>query len=323
MKLETENFLRALLSALFLWAGIAKILAPGEFAAAVAGYRLTGPMLTLVVAAILPWVEVVCAVCLWLPRVRQSARACLIGCCVVFGVAITQAWVRGLDIHCGCFGEHGGGAQYPYWIGRDLILLAGLAWPWWREFSLGKPFVHLVPTAGALQRCSGVASLLMLGAILGLVSDGIRPKGILWRELGERRVDAGKQVVSVPSAALAAPERATMTVPEIAMPELRRLVNARAAVLVDARSRVFWRLGHLPDAISVPHDDFSRGLPYLRQAMAQTPGKPIVVYCEGGPCHDGSSVAQRLIANGFAAVRLFRAGWVAWEASGLPRQATQ
>jgi hypothetical protein len=42
----------------------------------------------------------------------------------VFLIALSSAWVRGLDIRCGCFGKDEVSTNYPMLLTRDALLLA-------------------------------------------------------------------------------------------------------------------------------------------------------------------------------------------------------
>jgi hypothetical protein len=49
---------------------------------------------------------------------------------VIFCAAIASAWIRGLDIHCGCFGHSGTSSTLPFALVRSLGLgfVAVLCW---------------------------------------------------------------------------------------------------------------------------------------------------------------------------------------------------
>lgn len=117
--------LRAIVAGVFAWAGLVKVGEPGQFQAAVDGYRLLPLSLTFIVAAYLPWLEISVAACLWVSRLKRGAEWVALGLTVIFMAALLSAWIRGLDVECGCFG--GTSTSQGYWwpIGRDLAL--GLA----------------------------------------------------------------------------------------------------------------------------------------------------------------------------------------------------
>ena len=99
-----EGGLRWLLAAILVWAALAKIANLHEFYAAILAYQMPVPNpLARSVAMVLPWLELLCGLLLLAGSAR---RAALVWTALMFGVfvlATGQAWVRGLDISCGCF----------------------------------------------------------------------------------------------------------------------------------------------------------------------------------------------------------------------------
>ena len=57
----------------------------------------------LTAAVVLPWVELLCGLLLLAGFWSQTALLSVTGLLVMFVIATGQAWVRGLDISCGCF----------------------------------------------------------------------------------------------------------------------------------------------------------------------------------------------------------------------------
>lgn len=128
--------LRLLLTGVFLWAGVAKLRGPHLFAADIAAFRLLpdgGVGSALVLAFYLPWLEVLCAAGLWVPRWRTAALGIGTMLLAGFTLALGSAWVRGLHLDCGCFGA-GGGTNLPVAVGRNLLLL-GVCLALWRSGS--------------------------------------------------------------------------------------------------------------------------------------------------------------------------------------------
>lgn len=117
--------LRIVLGGVFLYAGGLKIADPAAFAGNIAAYRLLPPFGNYLVAATLPWVELLCGLLIILGyRVRAGATLVLI-MNLVFVAALASAIIRGLDIDCGCFRQ--GGPKTTPWAAllRDLALIAG------------------------------------------------------------------------------------------------------------------------------------------------------------------------------------------------------
>jgi putative oxidoreductase len=95
-----------LLSALFAYAGWAKVFDPMGFKVSIEAYKL--PLAAPLVwfgAYFLPWVELFSAFGLWLRPLRTAAASLMVGMMALFTLAIAQAWARGLNFSCGCFGE--------------------------------------------------------------------------------------------------------------------------------------------------------------------------------------------------------------------------
>jgi uncharacterized membrane protein YphA (DoxX/SURF4 family) len=97
---------RLLVSGLFLYSGWIKVLDVETFAQSIAGYQLAPEAWILPTAYVLPWLEIWCAVALWVtPPFRKSAWILLTAMLVVFTLAKISALQRGLDISCGCTGS--------------------------------------------------------------------------------------------------------------------------------------------------------------------------------------------------------------------------
>ncbi len=125
--------LRWALAGILLYAGGAKILDPARFVADLGNYQLVPGAVAYAAGLLVPWAELVCAAALlsrpW--RLGGWLLAFLLG--AGFAVFVASAWLRGLDISCGCFG---GSAQAPVtgWaVARTLLypLVAGVGF--WYE----------------------------------------------------------------------------------------------------------------------------------------------------------------------------------------------
>jgi hypothetical protein len=66
----------------------------------------------------------------------------------VFLVALGQAWLRGLDITCGCFGSAatGSASAYSSYFLRDGLLIAVIAFLLWQQLrAAGGPPSRQIP----------------------------------------------------------------------------------------------------------------------------------------------------------------------------------
>lgn len=104
MNSTLNRLLRWLLAGLMLWAAVSKLANPGEFLGSIYAYQLPLPRpLLQIVAVVLPWVELLCGLLLLAGVWTEAALVLVTGLLAVFVVATGQAWLRGLDISCGCF----------------------------------------------------------------------------------------------------------------------------------------------------------------------------------------------------------------------------
>lgn len=97
---------RLVLGALFLTAGIIKLVQPGPFAATLMAYQLLPIALLRPLALVLPWIEVLTGAYLLAGLFTRAAAGAALGLLAVFMVALGQAMARGLSLeNCGCFGD--------------------------------------------------------------------------------------------------------------------------------------------------------------------------------------------------------------------------
>jgi uncharacterized membrane protein YphA (DoxX/SURF4 family) len=120
------------LAAVWLLSGVPKALDPDQTYVAVRAYDVLPPLGVELVAAVLPWLEIALAVLLLLGFGTRAVAVVSAALLVVFMVGVTQAWVRGLSIDCGCFGGGGqvepGQIAYVQELVRDTGFLLLAAW---------------------------------------------------------------------------------------------------------------------------------------------------------------------------------------------------
>lgn len=117
-------FLKWIVAAIFIFAGISKILNPAAFARDIDNYRLLPYLLVTFIAIILPWLELLCGVFLIVGRWRKGAAFILMLLTFIFLIAIGSAIARGLDITCGCFSTTIEGTKVGYTrLIQDIVLL--------------------------------------------------------------------------------------------------------------------------------------------------------------------------------------------------------
>jgi uncharacterized membrane protein YphA (DoxX/SURF4 family) len=112
---------RLTLAIIFFYAGIEKIINPGDFAVAIYNYQLLPDCAINLSAIFLPWLEVFIAASLVAGIYTRGAALISALLFLTFATALTINLLRGLDISCGCFGASSGNINWLY-LERDLSL---------------------------------------------------------------------------------------------------------------------------------------------------------------------------------------------------------
>ena len=102
---------RLTLGGVLFIAGYLKVSAPDKSQMAVRAYDMLPISVANTLGLILPFIEVAMGALLILGSLTRVVAALGGLTMVIFIIAISQAWARGLNIDCGCFG--GGGAVEP------------------------------------------------------------------------------------------------------------------------------------------------------------------------------------------------------------------
>lgn len=122
---------RLVVALVFFYAGMVKAVDPVGFAGQVANYQLLPYAWNVLVAATLPYLEILCGVLLLANQRVRPALLVLIVLNLVFMVLLGSVLVRGLDIDCGCFStgnEQGSSALQA--LLRDIGLMLALIAAW-------------------------------------------------------------------------------------------------------------------------------------------------------------------------------------------------
>jgi putative oxidoreductase len=133
------TLLRLVLGGIFVYAGYLKLRDPWQlFAASIASYELVPMWMAEIVAKVLPWFEVAAGVGLLIGwRLLPPASVATTLLLIVFNALVWNAFLRGKEIDCGCFGP--GEALTWKTLVRDGSMLAGaLLVSWWAIFGRRK-----------------------------------------------------------------------------------------------------------------------------------------------------------------------------------------
>jgi rhodanese-related sulfurtransferase len=93
----------------------------------------------------------------------------------------------------------------------------------------------------------------------------------------------------------------------------RRLSGTTRPILVEALPEKYYRDGHLPGALHLPHTEVAE------RAAAVLPDKKadIVVYCASATCQNSHVAAKLLEQRGYARVSVYAGGKQDWIEAGL------
>jgi uncharacterized membrane protein YphA (DoxX/SURF4 family) len=124
------------LGIVFLGAGVLKGLQPVQTVLGVGAYDLLPPPVALFGATMLPGLEIAVGAALLAGFLTRGATTMAVCLSLVFSVFVVSAWMRGIDVTCGCFGPLSGAAQAGWRTALlDLLLLAASLFLW-RSFAV-------------------------------------------------------------------------------------------------------------------------------------------------------------------------------------------
>ena len=115
-----------LVGAVFIYAGILKVMEPIQFAKDIDNYKMLSWPVAVALGFFLPWLEIAAGVALVTRWMERGGLLILTGLTTVFIVASLVAKSRGLDISCGCFGHASQGWSFGWHMVLDFGLLAAL-----------------------------------------------------------------------------------------------------------------------------------------------------------------------------------------------------
>ena len=174
----------------------------------------------------------------------------------------------------------------------------------------------------------GAVIIVVIGALLGLTYNfwGLKSNpvyGIAW--IGEQRVlgsledliaeKSGKADEPAPPMPVAGSEIPESDEPlQIQIAGVKRLYDAGAALIVDARDREEFEMGHIAGALSLPYGEATPD----RVEGVDPGGRPIITYCDPD-CEVSMELAWEFVVQaGHRKVLVFVGGFPEWKAAGYP-----
>ncbi|KIH76198.1 Methylamine utilisation protein MauE [Geoalkalibacter ferrihydriticus] len=132
LKTSIYHLARLSLGGIFLYAGWIKAADVTAFAGSVANYQILPYSWNFLVAATLPYVEILAGILLILNQRVRPAALVIGGLNLVFIIVLATVIARGLDIDCGCFNPGGDGHTSALEaLIRDLGIMVLVVATWW------------------------------------------------------------------------------------------------------------------------------------------------------------------------------------------------
>lgn len=114
---------RIILGLVLIYSGLSKSLSPWEFARAIRAYQIVGAEMSVAVAVVLPWAEIVAGACLVMCVLLPGATLISAMLFLLFCCAIGSALARDLSITCGCFASTNSSTISLWTLLRAVVFL--------------------------------------------------------------------------------------------------------------------------------------------------------------------------------------------------------
>lgn len=111
-------------------------------------------------------------------------------------------------------------------------------------------------------------------------------------------------------------EQLTGGLPAISVKQAKEAYESGEALFVDARDPDFYKLGHIPGAVSLPVRNFDLVFPNIRERLLAVPR--IITYCDAPNCETSVELSEKLLFAGLARVEIFTGGIQQWKAERQP-----
>jgi uncharacterized membrane protein YphA (DoxX/SURF4 family) len=118
------TLLRVALGVFFAIISISKIADPSSFAASVSAYKIITGEFALIAATIVPWLELLCGLCLVFGITVRGSALLILSMLCLFTIAVLMALWRGLDIGCGCYTQDPSAERLGWWkIAENMLFI--------------------------------------------------------------------------------------------------------------------------------------------------------------------------------------------------------
>lgn len=167
-------------------------------------------------------------------------------------------------------------------------------------------------------------SLVALAAAVGFIFNAFSPDGIpLLRNnpekvsvpdselFGDPGLPATDPALSGDTPGSAAPE----TLRIISLDQLKRVIDQKKAMLIDARTPEEYDEGHIAGAVNFYAMEVGN---YFDRIVEIPRDSLVVMYCSNPHCHFARTLAGFFLDFGFTNILLYDDGWDGWTDAGMP-----
>ena len=133
---------RVIVGIIFIFASIDKIQNPAIFSDIIDNYHATPVIFSNLIALIIPWIELIVGLCLIFGLFLAGSIFITSSLLAFFIIMLTQAILRGIDLHCGCFSLDGAPSnvdikyELTKRIIEDIFLLLMMKNVWEKEVNM-------------------------------------------------------------------------------------------------------------------------------------------------------------------------------------------
>jgi rhodanese-related sulfurtransferase len=113
------------------------------------------------------------------------------------------------------------------------------------------------------------------------------------------------------AAALVARAEEDKTAPDITITDLKKAIEEKKVIVIDANGTDSFKSGHIPTAI-----DFETNADKLKEVLPKEKDALIVAYCGGPQCGAYKAAAKAAVALGYTNVKHLSAGISGWKSAG-------
>jgi len=104
--------------------------------------------------------------------------------------------------------------------------------------------------------------------------------------------------------------------PALTLAEFVTQVEKAEVLILDVRPKLFYRLGHVPGAVSLPRNDFQAVYAEISDTLVNHQNRPVILHCASVDCEDAELVRDALSKLGYRKLSIFPGGWSEWHENG-------